>query len=117
MLNKASEPVWYLSGTFDNGEQWKIPIDKNPFIVGRTTDCTLKLLPGFISRKHAEFQIRGDELYIRDLMSKNGTFINDKRIKSEEKLSDNDFIQFGNLKFPKQGAGAQKLLCSKSLSK
>jgi DNA-binding CsgD family transcriptional regulator len=98
-LNKVIKPTWYLLGTLENGEQWKIPIDKNPFLVGRTEDCNLKLLPGFISRRHAEFHTRGEELFIRDLMSKNGTFLNDKRIKDEEKLRDNDFIQFGNLIF------------------
>jgi DNA-binding CsgD family transcriptional regulator len=99
MIGKITKPVWFLQGTLENGDQWTIPIDENPFIVGRTSDANLKLLPSFISRKHAEIVTRGSELVIRDLRSKNGTFVNDRRLADEEKLKDLDYVQFGNLKF------------------
>jgi DNA-binding CsgD family transcriptional regulator len=99
MIGKTIRPVWYLQGTLENGDQWTIPIDITPFVVGRSTDCNLKLLPSYISRKHAEILTRGSDLVIRDLRSKNGTFINERRIKDEVRLNDLDYVQFGNLKF------------------
>jgi DNA-binding CsgD family transcriptional regulator len=99
MIGKIQKPLWHLEGRLEEGGRWTVPIDQYCFIIGRDEHCHLKLLPDYISRKHAEIRIRAHELYIRDLKSKNGTFVNERRISGEVKLEDRDDIRFGDLKF------------------
>lgn len=55
----------------------------------------LNVMDGSISRnKHAIFYIEKDEIYVEDLGSKNGTFINGKRIK-KEKVVEGDLVGIG----------------------
>ena len=93
------EEQWYLEGNTNDNRKWVIPIDKNPFTIGRSEDCNLSLLSQTVSRKHAEIFYRGNSVFIRDLNSTNGTFINEKRIKDRILLNNGDTIYFGDLKF------------------
>jgi DNA-binding CsgD family transcriptional regulator len=90
---------WYLEGDLSNGEKWVINIDKNPFIVGRNEDCNLSILSKTVSRKHAEIFKKMDGPFLRDLKSKNGTFLNEQLLNADAKLKDGDIIHFGDVKF------------------
>ena len=50
-----------------------------------------------LSRKHASFWLDNDQLFIKDLKSSNGTFVNTQRLSPlDRKLVDNgDIIEFG----------------------
>lgn len=69
-------------------------ITDRALIVGREETCDVSLLDKGASRQHAEIFKIGDMCFIRDLDSKNGTFVNDNRI-TEEMLRDGDRIQIG----------------------
>ena len=69
-------------------------IGDKPLIIGRDDICDLSLQDKGASRQHAEIFKIGDMCFIRDLESKNGTFVNDNRI-TEEMLRDGDRIQIG----------------------
>ena len=69
-------------------------IGDQPLTIGRDEACDLALQDKGASRKHAEIFKIGDMCFIRDLDSKNGTFVNDNRI-GEEMLRDGDRIQIG----------------------
>lgn len=47
------------------------------------------------SRQHARIEVRGTEIAIEDLDSKNGTFVNGERIHERTPLRDGDRIAFG----------------------
>ncbi|HZO84214.1 MAG TPA: FHA domain-containing protein [Verrucomicrobiae bacterium] len=49
--------------------------------VGRLPDNALQIPEGSVSSHHAEIEMRGNELFVRDLDSTNGTFINGEKIK------------------------------------
>ncbi|RME78664.1 MAG: GAF domain-containing protein, partial [Planctomycetota bacterium] len=67
-----------------------------PTVVGRSSVCDIKLKDLDASRRHAEIIISADgKLFIRDLASKNGTFINEKRI-TEARVQEQDIIRIGN---------------------
>lgn len=51
--------------------------EKSLYIVGRMTDCDIQIQNNSISRYHAVLQHSADGLYIYDLGSSNGTFLND----------------------------------------
>ncbi len=65
--------------------------------MGRSPDCQLSfsgLEANLVSGKHAVFEIKGSGLYIRDLNSTNGTFVNGERA-SEHRLQENNIVTLG----------------------
>ncbi len=78
----------------------RVEINKESFIIGRFKEhVDFAIDNPAIGRMHAEI-IKGDnELYIRDLNSKNGTYINSVRLENSKmyKLKKDDFILLGNV--------------------
>lgn len=64
------------------------------FIVGRSIQSEIQLADDSVSQRHAQINVEGDQVIIRDLLSSNGTFVNGKRIENEE-LNEGDSIHFG----------------------
>ena len=52
---------------------------------GRTADCDVELADKGTSRKHAQIIHEGEDYFLIDLKSGNGTFLNGKKIRSTEK--------------------------------
>lgn len=90
---------WYLESVADAGREWMVAIESVPFIIGRDTVCNLQLTDKWISRRHSEIHISGGHLWIRDLGSKNGTFVNQQQIKQAELLEAGDGIAIGKFNF------------------
>jgi len=76
-----------------------VTIEHVPFIIGREDDCSLKLIDKWISRRHSEIRVSGNHIWIRDLGSTNGTFVNNKKIEQPELLKPEDIISIGTFKF------------------
>lgn len=72
-------------------------IDQDRMSIGRTPDAPVFLDDVTVSRNHALLVRRRDGLYIDDLGSLNGTYVNRHRIESHL-LSDGDEIQIGKFK-------------------
>ncbi|GIK78037.1 MAG: FHA domain-containing protein [Acidobacteria bacterium] len=72
-------------------------IDRDRMSIGRTPDAPVFLDDVTVSRNHALLVRRRDGLYIDDLGSLNGTYVNRHRIESHL-LSDGDEIQIGKFK-------------------
>lgn len=68
-------------------------------LVGRHQSADLVLQAAEISRKHAAFLLKDQALWVQDLASSNGTFINDIRIEGEALLKEGDIVQFAGIKF------------------
>tara|TARA_E500000331_G_C17230409_1_gene702366 strand:+ start:1250 stop:1696 length:447 start_codon:yes stop_codon:yes gene_type:complete len=66
--------------------------------IGRALECDISILEPGLSRKHAELELDGDQLILRDLGSVNGTFVNDEKI-DEATLKDGDRMQFERIRF------------------
>ena len=74
---------------------WKLGADE--IIVGRSPESGLLIDESFVSRQHAVISSDNSTYSIRDLGSKNGTWVNDQRIgNSPEILQDGDLIHFGS---------------------
>ena len=76
----------------------EISIDRD-MVVGRHQSADIVLQAGEISRKHAAFLLKEQALWVQDLNSSNGTFVNDLRIEHETLLKQGDIVQFASLKF------------------
>lgn len=79
------------------GQQLKIPQPK--CFVGRAPDCQLRPDTDQISRHHCVISQFDDAVLVRDLGSKNGTFINGERITRERELNDGDLLEIGPFSF------------------
>lgn len=90
---------WYLDNISGAPGKWVIPVEPVPFIIGRDEDCNLTLQSNWVSRRHAEIHLSGGLLWIRDLGSTNGTYVNHKQIKEAELLEAEDIISFGRSEF------------------
>jgi hypothetical protein len=73
------------------------PVDQDRMSIGRTPDAPIFLDDVTVSRNHALLVRRRDGLYIDDLGSLNGTYVNRHRIESHL-LEDGDEIQIGKFK-------------------
>jgi pSer/pThr/pTyr-binding forkhead associated (FHA) protein len=65
--------------------------------VGRTPNCGIALPDdGFVSTLHARLFLQDDDVFVEDLNSTNGTFLNGQRITRVNRLAQGDRVQFGN---------------------
>jgi EAL domain-containing protein (putative c-di-GMP-specific phosphodiesterase class I) len=109
-MNNSHEPpstgfalnasVWFFAGQMDETEQVKhVPIRSTPFLIGRRHDLALSIPCSCISKVHAELFDRDGDLWLRDLGSTNGTYVNGARITKEIKLREGDIVQFATVVF------------------
>jgi len=70
-----------------------------PTVIGRGKDVTLTLPHALVSRKHTEIFEKDGWLFVKDLGSLNGTYVNNRRIKEAQKLPPNHLLTLGNVTF------------------
>lgn len=95
MVEQAGAALVIRSGGGRTGESFTLDDDK--VSVGRTPEAGVFLDDVTVSRNHALLVRRRDGLYIDDLGSLNGTYVNRRRIESHP-LEDGDEIQIGKYK-------------------
>lgn len=66
--------------------------------VGRALECDISVLEPSLSRKHAELEVDGNKLIIRDLGSVNGTYVNGEKV-DEAELKEGDVLNFHQIRF------------------
>ena len=77
---------------------------KKQITIGRNTDCDIILDSETVSRYHATIRVSGDGTYsIKDLGSRNGIFINGKKVTGISKISLTDKIFIGRLQLSLKG--------------
>ena len=92
--------VWFFAGQVGESEPVRhIPVGVLPFRIGRRSDCQLAVPCRSVSKEHAEIFESGGSLWVRDLQSTNGTYVNGERVTSEVELKAGDLIQFATIVF------------------
>ncbi|MBI3838388.1 MAG: EAL domain-containing protein [Planctomycetia bacterium] len=92
--------TWMLTGQLSQDERLRcIPLHTMPFRVGRRTDLSLCLSRPSMSSLHAEFVTQGSSLFLRDLHSTNGTYVNGDRVGDQIEVHHDDMIQFADMPF------------------
>jgi pSer/pThr/pTyr-binding forkhead associated (FHA) protein len=86
------------------GKTFPIP-GMGKVVVGRANNCDIQLPANHVSRQHAEVQVVGGKLIVRDLNSANGTYINRKKI-SEGEAKAGDEVRFDTFSFDVAGPAA-----------
>ena len=71
-------------------------------VIGRANECDISLAAAHLSRRHAQLQIIDGMLFVKDLDSANGTFLNGKRV-AEAQVKRGDELRFDALTFGVMG--------------
>lgn len=82
----------FISGKYQGGE-FPLPPNKE-IIVGRSSELDMVLVEDMVSRRHAKIIVTDDQIFIQDLGSTNGSFVNGEKIK-RAKLNEGDRILIG----------------------
>jgi len=92
--------TWKLQAITGEFTGQEISIERD-MLVGRDQDAEILLQPKDISRKHAALLFRDDHVWVKDLKSTNGTFVNGERVEQEQEieLHDGDMLQFASFIF------------------
>jgi pSer/pThr/pTyr-binding forkhead associated (FHA) protein len=77
----------------------EIPLNQGEFLIGRGTDCDLRLRVSSVSRHHCLIRLTGDGATLVDLGSSNGTYLNGKRVRSQADLHHGDELRLGECCF------------------
>jgi diguanylate cyclase (GGDEF)-like protein len=72
-----------------------------PLIVGRGEDCEIRVLDTSVSRRHARIERIGDDFFVLDMQSTNGTYVNDRQSLPGDPIPmrDGDYLRVGNCIF------------------
>lgn len=84
-----------------NGSKKTFHIPSTVTVIGRRQECDLCIPLMIISRRHCQLNFDENTVHIRDLGSRNGTFVNGRKIEETE-LSPGDMLEVGPLKFTVQ---------------
>jgi predicted component of type VI protein secretion system len=85
-----------LVGFKPDGNRVEIALSKPATIFGRGAECDIQVPVSSISRQHCEISIAGDQVWVADLGSSNGTFVNNDRVE-ETRLTAGDRLVLGPL--------------------
>lgn len=92
--------VWFLSGALQPQDSLRhLPIDEPEFVVGRKAGNSIQLQFNTVSGRHAQLNVRSGRLYLTDLGSTNGTYVNGKRVTDEVAINEEDLIHFAEAPF------------------
>lgn len=96
----AGGDAWFLSGALEPRDTLRhLPIDEPTFTVGRKAGSSLKLNFKTVSGRHATLCAKDNQLFLTDLGSTNGTYVNGERIQGEVAIDEEDLIHFAEAPF------------------
>jgi len=81
----------------NSGKEVKVPVPK--CLIGRGDECHLRPQSEAISRRHCVIITSDTEVAVRDLNSRNGTYVNGERVAEETLLLTGDVLKVGPLEF------------------
>jgi len=76
-----------------------ITVNHVPFLIGRDPACNLRPTTSLVSNRHCALIGRAGKLYVRDMGSTNGTFLNSRKITAQTELHQNDRLRVGPVDF------------------
>jgi transcriptional regulator with AAA-type ATPase domain len=86
---------WAIRWVYPGLDGALTPLGAGGILLGRGEECDVQLAGGETSRKHAEIRREGPLWIVRDLDSRNGTFVEGKRVAAAP-LSLGELVRFGD---------------------
>jgi len=94
----ADSPMARYLTRIENGSEVAHELSWPEITIGRTPDNHLQVRESYISRHHAVIKLSPETAIIEDAASRNGVFVNDRRIR-RELLKDGDIVVLGKARF------------------
>lgn len=95
---RKKERTWTLSVERGPKELRGLSINvRGEVIVGRTPGADIVIGAGYVSGRHAKFQLMGQNLFVEDLGSKNGTAVNGRPVTEPVALRNKDLVTIGDV--------------------
>ncbi len=102
--------IGMVKGSNKQGKLWNLSVEHGPkelkgvniavtgpVIVGRSPGADIVIGAGYVSGRHARFQLMGNTLFVEDLGSKNGTSVNGTRVIEPVALHNKDIVTIGDV--------------------
>lgn len=79
----------------------RYPLIDKPIIIGRGDDCDIRVLDTSVSRRHARIERIKNDVFVLDMQSTNGSYVNDRTSLPGDPtlLRDGDYLRVGNCIF------------------
>lgn len=87
------------------GRSHELTVDKTT--IGRVDDNTFPIIDPSVSSHHCEILLKGQDVFVRDLGSTNGTFIEGEKI-SEATLKAGQILRLGQIQLRLEAEGSQQ---------
>ena len=94
---RKKERTWNLSVEKGRRSCAAYPSSFAGVIVGRSPGADIVVGAGYVSGRHARFQLMGQNLFVEDLGSTNGTGVNGQPITEPTALRNNDVVNVGDV--------------------
>ena len=95
---RKKERTWNLSVERGPKELRGVTIAvRGPVIVGRSPSADIVVGASYVSARHARFSLMGQNLFVEDLGSTNGTAVNGQPISNPVALSNGDVVTVGDV--------------------
>ena len=88
--NVGSQQTWRTNLT---GET--VSLDEAPILIGRGADAAIRLDDDYVSTRHARIASSGDQWFVEDLGSTNGTYIGSHRLTQPTTLQAGSQVRIG----------------------
>lgn len=75
----------------------RFQINKPNIIIGRSPDADIVINEQSVSRQHSKCSNEGEKIFIQDMGSSNGTYVNNDKAESKTLLKDGDIIRLGTV--------------------
>jgi pSer/pThr/pTyr-binding forkhead associated (FHA) protein len=109
VVNQRMTPTFYLRGLAGDVADKIIPLSSNTKFgntsVGRDQDCHIVINNPGVSRRHAAFHVEEGAVWLQDLDSANGTFVNQVSISGKQALYPGDVVAFDKVQFKLEAIG------------
>lgn len=87
--------VFILAVESLDGDEKIYTLTEGEYIVGRKPECEIHLDDPSVSRKHALLSIQSDKITLKDMGSKNFTYVDGERIAAEVEIEAGSILAFG----------------------
>ena len=116
-MNMAASTTWQLNALTEALGDLTLTVSDS-LSIGRGSDNDVVLGSKQVSRNHAVLSVLDGQLYVKDLDSSNGTFINEQRIEGNESshLKAEDTLGFASFSFQVQASTAPAMTESETLA-